>query len=189
MRCAVTVPVSTAADGATALAVLLRWMRPSCSTSSPEPGSGCAAIRARGDDTPILMLMHVTVSRPSPAGRKRRRPGCRSLEELRARLRFTAARRRSRPARFMASSWTWRRTRHAAAAAAAVPKTEFALLSTSATPAGSSRTPDIRESVWGTTSARNRTGSGSISYLRRKMQSRGLIQTVRGIGYVLREEA
>jgi len=52
--------VSTAADGATALAALLRNRHEAVvlDVLMPEPGGleVCRAIRARGDDTPILML-------------------------------------------------------------------------------------------------------------------------------------
>src|ERR1700754_3523110 len=52
--------VSTAADGATALAMLLRLRHDAVvlDVLMPEPGGldVCRAIRARGDDTPILML-------------------------------------------------------------------------------------------------------------------------------------
>ena len=72
-------------------------------------------------------------------------------------------------------------------------KTEFALLELFLRNPGRvlSRT-QIFESVWGYDSARRNPESNGlwvyIGYLRRKMGEPRLIQTVRGIGYGLREE-
>src|SRR6185312_547889 len=87
--------VSTAADGTTALAALLRLRHDAVvlDVLMPEPGGldVCRAIRARGDDTPILMLTARDLVSDRVAGLDAgaddylAKPF--ALEELRARLR------------------------------------------------------------------------------------------------------
>src|SRR6476469_3450120 len=87
--------VSTAADGATGLATLLRLRHDAVVLDilMPEPGGleVCRAIRARGDDTPILMLTARDLVSDRVAGLDAgaddylAKPF--ALEELRARLR------------------------------------------------------------------------------------------------------
>ena len=70
--------VSTAGDGATALATPLRLRHDAVvlDVLMPEPGGleVCRVIRARGDDTPILML----TARDLVSGQRRSRPRPRS---------------------------------------------------------------------------------------------------------------
>ncbi len=194
--------VSTAADGGTALALLLRNRHEAVvlDVLMPEP-SGlevCRAIRARGDDTPILMLTARDLVSDRVAGLDAgaddylAKPF--ALEELRARLR--ALLRRSGAGadviRFadveldLAAHQARRRTERLQ-----LTKTEFALLEFFVRNPGRvlSRT-QIFESVWGYDFGPESNGLWVyIGYLRRKLGEPRLIQTVRGIGYVLREEA
>ena len=193
--------VSTAADGATALAVLLRSRHEAVvlDVLMPEP-SGlevCRAIRARGDDTPILMLTARDLVSDRVAGLDAgaddylAKPF--ALEELRARLR--ALLRRSGAGaellRFadidldLAAYQAKRGGRRLP-----LTKTELALLELFLRNPGRvlSRT-QIFESVWGYDFGPESDGLWVyVSYLRRKMGEPRLVQTVRGLGYVLREE-
>jgi len=193
--------VSTAVDGTTALAALLRnrYEAVVLDVLIPEP-SGlevCRAIRARGDDTPILMLTARDLVSDRVGGLDAgaddylAKPF--ALEELRARLR--ALLRRSGAGaellRFdgieldVAAHEVSRRGEPLA-----LTKTEFALLEFFLRNPGRvlSRT-QIFESVWGYDFGPESNGLWVyISYLRRKMGEPRLIQTVRGIGYVLRTE-
>jgi len=193
--------VSTAVDGTTALAALLRnrYEAVVLDVLIPE-ASGlevCRAIRARGDDTPILMLTARDLVSDRVGGLDAgaddylAKPF--ALEELRARLR--ALLRRSGAGaellRFdgieldVAAHEVSRRGEPLA-----LTKTEFALLEFFLRNPGRvlSRT-QIFESVWGYDFGPESNGLWVyISYLRRKMGEPRLIQTVRGIGYVLRTE-
>src|SRR6266700_2642539 len=174
-------------------------MRLSCSTSSCRSRAGwrCAARSGRGDDTPILMLTARDLVSDRVAGLDAgaddylAKPF--ALEELRARLR--ALLRRSGAGadllRFtdieldVAAHQASRRGERLS-----LTKTEFALLELFVRNPGRvlSRT-QIFESVWGYDFGPESNGLWVyISYLRRKMGEPRLIQTVRGIGYVLREE-
>jgi two-component system response regulator MprA len=137
----------------------------------PEPGGldVCREIRARGDDTPILMLTARDLVSDRVAG----------LDAGAGLIRFAdieldvAAHQASR--RGMRLPLT---------------KTEFALLELFLRNPGRvlSRT-QIFESVWGYDFGPESNGLWVyIGYLRRKMGEPRLIQTVRGIGYVLREQ-
>ncbi len=192
--------VSTAADGTTALATLLRYRHEAVvlDVLMPEPGGleVCRAIRARGDDIPILMLTARDLVSDRVAGLDAgayyylAKPF--ALEELRARLR--ALLRRSGAGadllRFagidldVAAHQATRRGKRLP-----LTKTEFALLELFLRNPGRvlSRT-QIFESVWGYDFGPESNALWVyISYLRRKMGEPRLIQTVRGIGYVLRE--
>jgi two-component system response regulator MprA len=178
--------VSTVGDGAAALATLLRLRHDAVvlDVLMPEPGGleVCRVIRARGDDTPILMLTARDLVSDRVAGLDAgaddylAKPF--ALEELRARLR--ALLRRSGAAHRAS-----RRSQRLA-----LTKTEFALLELFLRNPGRvlSRT-QIFESVWGYDFGPESNGLWVyIGYLRRKMGEPRLIQTVRGIGYVLRED-
>jgi two-component system response regulator MprA len=193
--------VSTAADGTTALDTLLRNRHEAVVLDIllPEPGGleVCRTIRARGDDTPILMLTARDLVSDRVAGLDAgaddylAKPF--ALEELRARLR--ALLRRSGAGadllRFadieldLAAHQASRRGERLL-----LTKTEFALLELFVRNPGRvlSRT-QIFESVWGYDFGPESNGLWVyVSYLRRKMGDPRLIQTVRGLGYVLREE-
>jgi two-component system response regulator MprA len=193
--------VSTATDGTTALATLLRLRHDAVvlDVLMPEPGGldVCRAIRGRGDDTPILMLTARDLVSDRVAGLDAgaddylAKPF--ALEELRARLR--ALLRRSGAGadllRFadieldLAAYQACRR-----GGQLLLTKTEFALLELFVRNPGRvlSRT-QIFESVWGYDFGPESNSLWVyISYLRRKMGEPRLIQTVRGLGYVLREE-
>ena len=194
--------VSTAADGATALAALLRNRHEAVvlDVLMPEPGGleVCRAIRARGDATPILMLTARDLVSDRVAGLDAGaddylvKPF--ALEELLARIR--ALLRRSAPAddevlRFAGVELDLA-AHQASRGSERMPltKTEFALLELFLRNPGRvlSRT-QIFESVWGYDFGPESNGLWVyIGYLRRKMGEPRLIQTVRGIGYVLREE-
>jgi len=178
--------VSTVADGTTALATLLRNRHEAVvlDVLMPEPGGleVCRAIRARGDDTPILMLTARDLVSDRVAGLDAgaddylAKPF--ALEELRARLR-ALLRRSGAGVELLRFGERLPLT-----------KTEFALLELFLRNPGRvlSRT-QIFESVWGYDFGPESNGLWVyISYLRRKMGEPRLIQTVRGIGYVLREE-
>jgi two-component system, OmpR family, response regulator MprA len=193
--------VSTAADGATALAMLLRSRHEAVvlDVLMPEP-SGlevCRAMRARGDDTPILMLTARDLVSDRVAGLDAGADAYLAkpfaLEELRARLR--ALLRRSGAGaellRFadidldLAAYQARRGGRRLP-----LTKTELALLELFLRNPGRvlSRT-QIFESVWGYDFGPESNGLWVyVSYLRRKLGEPRLIQTVRGLGYVLREE-
>ena len=193
--------VSTAADGTSALATLLRFPYEAVvlDVLMPEPGGieVCRTIRARGDDTPILMLTARDLVSDRVAGLDAgaddylAKPF--ALEELRARLR--ALLRRSGggagPLRF--ADVELDAAAHQASRGGErllLTKTEFALLELLVRNPGRvlSRT-QIFESVWGYDFGPESNGLWVyISYLRRKMGEPRLIQTVRGVGYVLREE-
>ena len=193
--------VATAADGATALSALVR-LRPEAIVLDilmPEPGGleVCRAIRARGDDTPILMLTARDLVSDRVAGLDAgaddylAKPF--ALEELRARLRALLRRTGagSAPLRF-ADVELNPVTHEASRRGEPMPltKTEFALLELFLRNQGRvlSRT-QIFESVWGYDFGPESNGLWVyIGYLRRKLGEPRLIQTVRGIGYVLREE-
>jgi Response regulators consisting of a CheY-like receiver domain and a winged-helix DNA-binding domain len=164
----------------------------------PEPGGleVCRAIRARGDDTPILMLTARDLVSDRVAGLDAgaddylAKPF--ALEELRARLR--ALLRRSGAGagllRFAGIELDVAAHQASRAVNGSLTKTEFALLELFLRNPGRvlSRT-QIFESVWGYDFGPESNGLWVyIGYLRRKMGEPRLIQTVRGIGYVLREE-
>jgi two-component system response regulator MprA len=194
--------VSTAADGSTALALLLqnRHEVVVLDVLMPEP-SGlevCRAIRARGDDTPILMLTARDLVSDRVAGLDAgaddylAKPF--ALEELRARLRALLRRSGAGADRLRFADVELDLAAHQASRAGArlqLTKTEFALLELFVRNPGRvlSRT-QIFESVWGFDFGPESNGLWVyIGYLRRKLGEPRLIQTVRGIGYVLREEA
>ena len=198
--------VSTAGDGAAALATLLRLRHDAVvlDVLMPEPGGleVCRVIRARGDDTPILMLTARDLVSDRVAGLDAgaddylAKPF--ALEELLARLRALL---RRRPPRGQATPTVGDRFADIELDVAAhqasrrgmrlpLTKTEFALLELFLRNPGRvlSRT-QIFESVWGYDFGPESNGLWVyIGYLRRKMGEPRLIQTVRGIGYVLREE-
>ena len=193
--------VSTAADGSTALAAMLRLRHDAVvlDVLMPEPGGieVCRAIRARGDDTPILMLTARDLVSDRVAGLDAgaddylAKPF--ALEELRARLR--ALLRRSGAGadqlRF-ADIELDLVARQASRGGMSMPltKTEFTLLELFLRNPGRvlSRT-QIFESVWGYDFGPESNGLWVyVSYLRRKLGEPRLIQTVRGIGYVLRKQ-
>ena len=175
MRCTVTATSVHAADGTTALATLLRNRHDAVvlDVLMPEPGGleVCRAIRARGDDTPILMLTARDLISDRVAGLDAgaddylAKPF--ALEELRARLR--ALQRRSGAGagllRFagidldVAAHQATRRGMRLP-----LTKTEFALLELFLrNPAGCFPGPRYSNRCGGTTSAQNRTLCGSIS--------------------------
>ena len=193
--------VSTAADGTTALATLLTLRHEAVvlDVLMPEPGglAVCRAIRARGDDTPILMLTARDLVSDRVAGLDAgaddylAKPF--ALEELRARLRALLRRSGAGAELLRFDSveldvGAHQVTRHGEPLL--LTKTEFALLELFLRNPGRvlSRT-QIFESVWGYDFGPESNGLWVyISYLRRKMGEPRLIQTVRGIGYVLRTE-
>ena len=194
--------VSTAADGSTALALLLRNRHEVVvlDVLMPEP-SGlevCRAIRARGDDTPILMLTARDLVSDRVAGLDAgaddylAKPF--ALEELRARLRALLRRSGAGADRLRFADVEVDLAAHQASRGGGrlqLTKTEFALLELFVRNPGRvlSRT-QIFESVWGFDFGPESNGLWVyIGYLRRKLGEPRLIQTVRGIGYVLREEA
>jgi two-component system response regulator MprA len=196
--------VSVAADGAQALEQLGRGRHEVIvlDVLMPEPNGLqiCRRLRTRGDRTPILMLTARDLVEDRVAGLDAGaddylvKPF--ALDELRARLR--ALLRRSgavqevlRFADIQMDTTSCRTTRRDRAVE--LTRTEYALLELFL------RNPDrvlsrtlIFESVWGYDF-----GPASnalwvyVSYLRAKLESAGeprLIQTVRGLGYVLREQ-
>ena len=194
--------VSTAADGTSALATLLRNRHEAVvlDVLMPEP-SGlevCRTIRARGDDTPILMLTarDLVADRVSglDAGADDYLAKPFALEELRARLRALLRRSGAGAELLSFADITLDLAAYQACRGGErllLTKTEFALLEFFLRNPGRvlSRT-QIFESVWGYDFGPESNGLWVyISYLRRKMGEPRLIQTVRGIGYVLREEA
>src|ERR1700751_1470813 len=193
--------VSTAADGATALAMLLRLRHHPVvlDVLMPEPGGldVCRAIRARGDDTPILMLTARDLVSARVAGLDAGADDSLAkpfaLEELRARLRALLRRSGAGADVLQFADVKLDLAAHQASRGGmrlSLTKTEFALLELFVRNPGRvlSRT-QIFESVWGYDFGPESNGLWVyISYLRRKMGEPRLIQTVRGLGYVLREE-
>jgi two-component system, OmpR family, response regulator MprA len=193
--------VSTAADGTTALAMLLRNRHEAVVLDilMPEPGGleVCRRIRARGDDTPILMLTARDLVSDRVAGLDAgaddylAKPF--ALEELRARLRALLRRSGAGADLLRFAGVELDLAAHQARRGGErlpLTKTEFALLEYFLRNPGRvlSRT-QIFESVWGYDFGPESNGLWVyISYLRRKMGEPRLIQTVRGIGYVLRDE-
>ena len=194
--------VSTAGDGAAALAALLRLRHDAVvlDVLMPEPGGleVCRVIRARGDDTPILMLTARDLVSDRVAGLDAgaddylAKPF--ALEELRARLRALLRRSGAGAGLLRFADVELDVTAHQASRRGMrlpLTKTEFALLELFLRNPGRvlSRT-QIFESVWGYDFGPESNGLWVyIGYLRRKLGEPRLIQTVRGIGYVLREEA
>ena len=194
--------VSTAADGSTALAMLLRNRHEAVvlDVLMPEPNGVevCRAIRARGDDTPILMLTARDLVSDRVAGLDAgaddylAKPF--ALEELRARLRALLRRSGAGADRLRFADIEIDLAAHQASRRnerLQLTKTEFALLELFVRNPGRvlSRT-QIFESVWGYDFGPESNGLWVyIGYLRRKMGEPRLVQTVRGIGYVLREGA
>lgn len=193
--------VSTAPDGTTALAMLLRNRHEAVvlDVLMPEPNGleVCRAIRARSDDVAILMLTARDLVSDRVAGLDAgaddylAKPF--ALDELRARLRALLRRTGAdnEQLRFadveldLAAHQAWRGGKRLS-----LTKTEFALLELFVRNPGRvlSRTR-IFESVWQYDFGPESTGLWvHISYLRRKMGEPRLIQTVRGLGYVLRDQ-
>jgi two-component system, OmpR family, response regulator MprA len=193
--------VSTAADGTTALATLLRLRHDAVVLDilMPEPGGldVCRSIRARGDETPILMLTARDLVSDRVAGLDAgaddylAKPF--ALEELRARLRALLRRSGAGADLLRFADVELDLVAHRASRRGTglpLTKTEFALLELFLRNPGRvlSRT-QIFESVWGYDFGPESNGLWVyISYLRRKLGEPRLIQTVRGLGYVLREE-
>src|SRR6266566_495751 len=167
--------VSTAVDGTAALATLLRLRHDAVvlDVLMPEPGGleVCRVIRARGDDIPILMLTARDLVSDRVAGLDAG-AGAGLLRFADIELDVAAHQASRRGMRLP------------------LTKTEFALLELFLRNPGRvlSRT-QIFESVWGYDFGPESNGPWVyIGYLRRKTGEPRLIQTVRGIGYVLREE-
>jgi len=193
--------VSTAADGTAALAALLQNRHEAVVLDILMPElSGlevCRALRARGDDTPILMLTARDLVSDRVAGLDAgaddylAKPF--ALEELRARLRALLRRSGAGAELLRFAGIELDLSAHQARRCGerlVLTKTEFALLELFVRNPGRvlSRT-QIFESVWGYDFGPEANGLWVyIGYLRRKMGEPRLIQTVRGIGYVLREE-
>jgi two-component system response regulator MprA len=195
--------VSEAADGLSALDHVARVRHDAIllDVLMPEPNGleVCRRIRDRGDDTPVLMLTARELVADRVAGLDAGaddyliKPF--ALEELRARLR--ALLRRSGAAREVLRfadlelDLVERRVRRAGRELT-LTRIEFALLELFLrNPRRVLSKSVIFDSVWGYDSDG---GSNAlwvhISYLRAKLESGGaprLLQTVRGLGYVLRE--
>ena len=195
--------VSTAADGATALAALLRNRHEAVvlDVLMPEPGGleVCRAIRARGDDTPILMLTARDLVSDRVAGLDAGaddyliKPF--ALAELRARLRALLRRNGASAEQLSYSDVVLdlagaRVTR--GAREVSLTRTEYLLLELFL------RNPDrvlshsqIFQAVWGYDfGPRSNNLWVYVSYLRSKLEAGGeprLLHTVRGLGYVLRD--
>src|SRR6201997_2947961 len=193
--------LSTAPEGATALAELLRLRHEAVvlDVLMPEPGGldVCRAIRARGDDTPILMLTARDLVSDRVAGLDAgaddylAKPF--ALEELRARLRALLRRSGAGADMLQFADVKLDVAAHQVSRDGerlALTKTEFALIELFLRNPGRvlSRT-QIFESVWGYDFGPESNGLWVyISYLRRKLGEPRLIQTVRGLGYVLRTQ-
>lgn len=196
--------VSEAADGLSALDQMARVRHDAMvlDVLMPEPNGlvVCRRLRDRGDDTPILILTarDLVVDRVAglDAGADDYLVKPFALEELRARLR--ALLRRSGASREVlrfadVELDLAERRAHRAGRSLAMTRTELALLELFLrNPRRVLSRSVIFESVWGYDFVG---GSNAlwvhISYLRAKLEVGGaarLIQTVRGIGYVLREE-
>src|ERR1700751_2579284 len=193
--------VSTAADGATALAMLLRLRHDAVvlDVLMPEPGGldGGRAVRARGDDTPILMLTARALVSDRVAGLDAgaddylAKPF--ALEELRARLRALLRRSGAGAELLRFAGVELDVAAHQVSRDGerlALTKTEFALLELFLRNPGRvlSRTQIFE---WGGGYDFGREANGLWVYIGSLRGKRGeprLIQTVRGIGYVLRQE-
>jgi two-component system, OmpR family, response regulator MprA len=193
--------VSTAADGATALAMLLadRHQAVVLDVLMPAPDglAVCRSVRRRGDDTPILMLTARDLVCDRVAGLDAgaddylAKPF--ALEELRARLRALLRRSGAGAAPLRFADVELDPAAHQASRGGeplTLTKTEFALLELFLRNPGRVLTrTQIFESVWGYDFGPESNGLWVyVSYLRRKLGEPRLIQTVRGLGYVLREE-
>lgn len=193
--------VSTAPDGTTALDMLLRNRHEAVvlDVLMPEPNGleVCRAIRARGDDVAILMLTARDLVSDRVAGLDAgaddylAKPF--ALDELRARLRALLRRTGADNEQLRFADVELDLAAHQARRGGkrlSLTKTEFALLELFVRNPGRvlSRTR-IFESVWQYDFGPESTGLWvHISYLRRKMGEPRLIQTVRGLGYVLRDQ-
>lgn len=193
--------VSTAPDGTTALAMLLRNRHEAVvlDVLMPEPNGleVCRAIRARSDDVAILMLTARDLVSDRVAGLDAgaddylAKPF--ALDELRARLRALLRRTGADNEQLRFADVELDLAAHQARRGGkrlSLTKTEFALLELFVRNPGRvlSRTR-IFESVWQYDFGPESTGLWvHISYLRRKMGEPRLIQTVRGLGYVLRDQ-
>ncbi len=179
--------VSTAADGTTALATLLQLRHDAVvlDVLMPEPGGldVCRAIRARGDDTPILMLTARDLVSDRVAGLDAgaddylAKPF--ALDELRARLRALLRRSGAGADVLRFADVELNVAAHQASRGGTrlpLTKTEFGLLElflrnpgrvlsncSCATRAGCFPGPRYSNRCGVTTSARNRTGCGFIS--------------------------
>src|SRR5882757_2519697 len=200
--------VSTAADGTTALATLLRNRHEAVVLDilMPEPGGleVCRAIRARGDDTPILMLTARDLVSDRVAGLDAgaddylTKPF--ALEELRARiralLRRTTSEEQDESAPMKYADLVLDpggRVVQRGDRTIDLTRTEFALLELFLrNPERALAREVIMDRVWGWESEPTSNSlEVFIGYLRRKTESEGeprLIHTVRGVGYVLRAE-
>ncbi|ETK37264.1 response regulator transcription factor [Microbispora sp. ATCC PTA-5024] len=196
--------VTEAADGLTALDRLSRVRHDAIvlDVLMPEPNGleVCKRLRRRGDDTPILMLTarDLVVDRVAglDAGADDYLVKPFALEELRARLR--ALLRRSGATREVlrfadVSLDTTEQRASRGGRALAMTRTELSLLELFLRNPRRVLTREmIYESVWGYDGTGGSTALWvHLSYLRAKLEEGGaprLIQTVRGIGYVLREE-
>ena len=197
--------VSTAADGTTALAILLRNRHEAIvlDVLMPEPGGleVCRTIRARGDDTPILMLTARDLVSDRVAGLDAgaddylAKPF--ALEELFARLRALLRRTGSGSGEILRFSDieldpATREVRRGDEPIE-LTRTEFALLELFLlNPRQVLTRSVIFERVWGYDfGGASNSLDVYIGYLRRKTEAGGrsrLIQTVRGVGYALREQ-
>ncbi|MBO3749862.1 response regulator transcription factor [Streptosporangiaceae bacterium NEAU-GS5] len=196
--------VSEAGDGLSALDRLSRVKHDAIvlDVLMPEPNGleVCKRLRQRGDDTPILMLTARDLVNDRVAGLDAGaddylvKPF--ALEELRARLR--ALLRRSGATREVlgfadvALDTTEQRASRGGRTLA-MTRTELSLLELFLRNPRRVLTREmIYESVWGYDGTGGSTALWvHLSYLRAKLEEGGaprLIQTVRGIGYVLREE-
>jgi two-component system response regulator MprA len=193
--------VSTAADGATALALLLESRHQAVVLDvlmpAPDGLAVCRRVRSRGDDTPILMLTARDLVCDRVAGLDAgaddylAKPF--ALEELRARLRALLRRSGAGASLLRFADVELDPAAHQARRAGeplTLTKTEFALLELFMRNPGRVLTrTQIFESVWGYDFGPEANGLWVyVSYLRRKLGEPRLIQTVRGLGYVLREE-
>jgi two-component system response regulator MprA len=193
--------VSTAADGGTALAMLLAGRHQvvvlDVLMPAPDGLAVCRSVRSRGDDTPILMLTARDLVCDRVAGLDAgaddylAKPF--ALEELRARLRALLRRSGAGAAPLRFADVELDPAAHTASRSGeplTLTKTEFALLELFLRNPGRVLTrTQIFESVWGYDFGPESNGLWVyVSYLRRKLGEPRLIQTVRGLGYVLREE-
>jgi two-component system response regulator MprA len=193
--------VTAVADGIQALAAIHREHPDVIVLDVMMPGidglAVCGVLRAENDRTPILMLTARVETSDRVAGLDAgaddylAKPF--ALEELRARLRALLRRSGAGADLLRFAGVELDLAAHQARRGGErlpLTKTEFALLEYFLRNPGRvlSRT-QIFESVWGYDFGPESNGLWVyISYLRRKMGEPRLIQTVRGIGYVLREE-
>ena len=195
--------VSTAGDGATALAALLRKRHDAVvlDVLMPEPGGVevCRVIRARGDDTPILMLTARDLVSDRVAGLDAgaddylAKPF--ALDELLARIRALLRRGEPDDSRVLMVDDLEldpaRRRVRRGTRPIELTKTEFEILELLMRNVGIVLERGvIYEHIWGYDF-----GSGSksldvhIGYVRRKTEAGGeprLLHTVRGVGYAVR---